>query len=522
MLSTLRQKFDRTEWKILFSLFAYVTLIYFVISPDSYTQDVMNHYDSSCFFICGKAWMNGMTPYVDFADSKGPLLWLITGVGYLISHHDYIGVFWLACLWYTVTLHLCYRIGRLLTGNRVQGYVVALLMGCAYFLYVYHYETRAEDWCQPFIAAALYVLLRELKRPGQYGETGAGVVMGLSFMAAFLIKWSIAVMIFSFVASYLLIRLLRREGVARFCLSFIASAAVLFLPFLIYMLATDSLGAFVQEYFLNTSRTVSSGGLMGSIATYAADVLAAFVPKRLDVWEVWRRVVYLIALVGTWVYYRKHREMTCLPLLCGLFFLALASLHNYNYYYHVLMVFFIFTAAMLAPWLMPERLTSQRPRRRLKFIAAALIVLNWTNVSTGIMVGNMFFQTEQRLGFYQAAYVVAQIEDAKVCTDGVDQGLGISSNCLPAMLYWTRQNGQTDAMRKSRVQAKIDSVPDFIIVDCWLTRKVSVPSYYKLYVAYENGHKSLLYGRPGLKLPPKDFNVSDWDVLLKRRVFAKD
>ena len=27
--------------------------------------------------------MNGLTPYVDFTDSKGPLLWLIYGIGYL-------------------------------------------------------------------------------------------------------------------------------------------------------------------------------------------------------------------------------------------------------------------------------------------------------------------------------------------------------------------------------------------------------------------------------------------------------
>ena len=29
--------------------------------------------------------MNGMVPYVDFTDSKGPSLWLIYGIGYLLS-----------------------------------------------------------------------------------------------------------------------------------------------------------------------------------------------------------------------------------------------------------------------------------------------------------------------------------------------------------------------------------------------------------------------------------------------------
>lgn len=86
--------------KVLFALAALATLLLFIISPDSYTHDLYARYDSAWFFMCGKAWMEGLTPYVDFADSKGPLLWLIYGIGYLISPYNYIGVFWLSCLWY--------------------------------------------------------------------------------------------------------------------------------------------------------------------------------------------------------------------------------------------------------------------------------------------------------------------------------------------------------------------------------------------------------------------------------------
>ena len=61
------------------ALFAFIILL--LVSPDSYTHDVYFRVDSGCFFTAGKAWMNGMVPYIDFADSKGPLLWLIYGVG---------------------------------------------------------------------------------------------------------------------------------------------------------------------------------------------------------------------------------------------------------------------------------------------------------------------------------------------------------------------------------------------------------------------------------------------------------
>ena len=68
---------DRTYLlKRILSVFLLVFVVMLFISKDSYMHDLPNHNDSAWFFMCGKAWMNGMVPYVDFADSKGPLLWL--------------------------------------------------------------------------------------------------------------------------------------------------------------------------------------------------------------------------------------------------------------------------------------------------------------------------------------------------------------------------------------------------------------------------------------------------------------
>ena len=62
---------------VLFVSAAFAVVLLFIISPDSYTHDLYGRHDSAWFFMCGKAWMEGLTPYVDFADSKGPVLWLI-------------------------------------------------------------------------------------------------------------------------------------------------------------------------------------------------------------------------------------------------------------------------------------------------------------------------------------------------------------------------------------------------------------------------------------------------------------
>jgi len=304
-----------TDFKVYLSLLVYATAILFIISPDSYVHDLTGHVDSAVFFMCGKAWMNGMIPYVDFADSKGPLLWLIEGIGYLISHYDYIGVFWLSCFCYSITFFICYKIGALLTQSKRAGYIVALLMAFPYFCLLFHFEIRAEDWCQPFIAASLYVLLKAILRPAPSSARLMGIVFGLSFMVAMLIKWTIGVMMLSFFVSGFIILVKRKPSYAAgYSLYFLAAAVVLFLPFGIYMAVTDSFGAFIREYFLNTTKTVSGSGFLRFALGYGKDIAWLFSLKSL----------YILYIATIFLYYRRHRNITTFPFWIGLFFLAIS------------------------------------------------------------------------------------------------------------------------------------------------------------------------------------------------------
>ena len=108
-----------------FFLYSFCLLLF--LSPDSYIYDLYHRCDTAWFFTCGKAWMNGLVPYVDFADSKGPLLWLIYGCGYLLSHYSYIGVFWISCAFYTISFVFAYKLCRMFISKNASILVLALL-----------------------------------------------------------------------------------------------------------------------------------------------------------------------------------------------------------------------------------------------------------------------------------------------------------------------------------------------------------------------------------------------------------
>ncbi len=147
------------HWALLF-LLSFVLLL--LLSPDSYLADIYGgRCDSAWFFTCGKAWMEGMVPYVDFADSKGPLLWLIYGLGYLLSPVSYHGVFWLSVVAYMVALHFVWLTARLFLTSRESWFVLVTMPFFLFFI-VYHNEVRAEDFCAPAICGGLWFTCREM------------------------------------------------------------------------------------------------------------------------------------------------------------------------------------------------------------------------------------------------------------------------------------------------------------------------------------------------------------------------
>jgi len=75
---------------LMLTLWSFLVLLF--LSPDSPLFHTCHHIDSAWFFIEGKALMNGLRPYVDFSDCKGPLLWLVYGIGYLISPRNFLGM----------------------------------------------------------------------------------------------------------------------------------------------------------------------------------------------------------------------------------------------------------------------------------------------------------------------------------------------------------------------------------------------------------------------------------------------
>ena len=521
-----RKSDKKNNIKIWLFLFLFVFALEFWVSINSYTHDLYNRIDSAIFFMSGKAWMNGMIPYVDFADAKGPLLWLIFGIGYLFSHYNYLGIFWIECIFYTVTFFYCYKIGCLFLSDKKTALLCSMLMALSFFCGAYHYETRAEDFCQPFIAGGLYYTLRAL-----YGSQRdkdikiASLVVGIGFASTLLIKFTIAAMILIlFFALFCYLIKCRKDLIGiSFIYAFLGIFLTLF-PFILYFFYQGNFHDFIYAYFSATSQTiVKTPTLGGMIKDYIVDGWGSLL--HLNLFRSFVVCFLLVNIIGGCIFfYKKLSTFKWFPAVIALWFICISMYHALGYYYHSFAIFAIFPIIMYLTFF--NRFVIIKKKRRLVFYASLIVVIVFLENITFLRPNFFLNKTEERNDFYYVNRILSQVANPKIMFSFYDTGYGTPAHALPGCRYWTGQYGVTEKMISERALAIKEQYPDFVFVLYdyeYFTNLLQQSGYVKYYswmtqeATYR--YQTYLYGKPGLSLPPDDFHhISPMDVLLKKRI----
>ena len=450
-----------------FAIFALVaTAILFFISPDSYTHELFGRCDSANFFMCGKAWMSGMTPYVDFTDSKGPLLWLIYGCGYLLSHYDYTGVFWLSCLCYVVIYQYTYKTTRLFIDDERLAFLATILMSLAYFCPLWHYETRAEDFCLLFVVPSLYHTCRVL-----YGSNpadarvlrNASFVLGLSFGATLMIKFTIAAMLGVFVLYVWFSAVTLRYGWWRSVGWMGVGALLPIAPFVILFSVQGNLADFVSQYFLITFQTVQEIRTTDSFVHDLAFKLMSNATVLL--------LLFTAVLVPLFVPYMRRFRLFPLVSLC-VFLLIVIQNARWPYYFSICSPFMLFSVVALVKMFEAYGRSAVHTVNGVVVLLTVIgsVLLNYdyyyySTHSMGFM--NLFTQSDnaERRAYHHYADAIAQKPHPTIIylDSQCNPEFGVPAGALPGCRDWSQQTGATQAMKQATRQAVVSKRADFVV-----------------------------------------------------------
>lgn len=490
------------------AIFAFCTFfVQMFCNIDSYLYSPICQGDSAVFYMCGKAMMNGMTPYTDFTDSKGVLLWFIYGVGYLLDNYSYVGVFWIMCCFLFVTLCIAYKTARLFLPRQLSVYAALFLLVPLMYWNFYH-ETKAEHFCWPIVAWGLYVLMKSLAGRNISNLDYFGI--GFGVVACLMIKWNIAVMMFCFVFSVSWLAYLRGE--IKHCMLGVSLGALLtFIPFAVYFTIAGNWTDMWQEYFVNTFQTVTpmDNSLYQTFQVFFTGW------KRLFTTRMFIYLLYIFPVLTLWK--RERWFSSVLPFLCGLFFVLLATRANSgSYYISVAGPFAIMTIIVIIKFCQRY---GQFGKLVPFFVVLSLLYDVW-----GSPHYLPFFCTKHRQENNQFMALSAKMSEVSehptVITVGMEPGLCMGS-ALPGTRYWTLQVGCTPTMWKDELSAIKSNSADFIIIVypsispelCEFVKKELKESDYHYFADYFAG---CVYTKHNLNMPEKIKDISIKDIVLNR------
>lgn len=399
--------------------------------------------DVNCFFTMGRGILDGMVPYRDLYEQKGPVLYFVYAIIALFSRDSYFGVYLLEVVTYSLFLYFSGKLAQLYLGSsRVVYFIIAVLAASVVTSWSFTHGGSVEQNSLFILVYGMYSVLRALgeKRGLTFREAllngiFAGILLWVKYtMLGFYLGLALFVLIWYLTDESLRKKLLVTVG--QFLLGIGAVSAVV----LLYFALNGALDDLFTVYFYN------------NIFLYAEKVEGS----RLQViWECLEGAIgynpnygWMIVAGILWLLLKRdsHWKAGLMTVLC----FACLTLGTYwggkpyDYYGLVFAAFCIFGLVVTAEFLrhctqvfdLWHRLM---PRHIISVVAAMVLVLS--------MLLNGTLQDNQNLYLtkydkedtvqYRFAQTIQTVEDATLLNYGfLDGGFYYASGAEPACRYF--------------------------------------------------------------------------------------
>ncbi len=210
--------------------------------------------DPNVYFNIAKGMVNGRTLYTEIFDHKGPLIFFIYALGYLISHDSFFGMFIIELMVWVVLGYSVYFTSRLYLNKGVS-----LIISTVFFLFLVKLMKAggsAEEFILCFEAVSLYFFMKYFKSRNIAHKPGYMLIHGMMVTATLLIKINLIVFWF-FPLLFIFLNILFHKKFKNFILNvltYIAGTLIVSAPVLGYLWCNGALEEAYKVYIeLNRS-----------------------------------------------------------------------------------------------------------------------------------------------------------------------------------------------------------------------------------------------------------------------------
>ena len=263
-----------TKLQIVMVCFAVAIGTIGVCSKSSFLYPLNDWVDANCFFTVGKSMMNGIVVYRDLLEQKGPFLYFVHGLAWLISKDTFIGVYFIEVLAATFFLYYMHRIISLFVQSDCSILAIPI---CAVMIYTctsFCDGDSVEELALPFLAYALWVGFDAIcsKRDiTKWQFFIIGLTSGLIFWSKFTVVGLYVGWYLYFAVDY--IRCGKWKMLFQSILLILCGVAAATIPFVIYFGIHGAIDDWITVYLYNNLFLYSSGERPTSIVQIIKNIL---------------------------------------------------------------------------------------------------------------------------------------------------------------------------------------------------------------------------------------------------------
>lgn len=214
-------------------LYSYSTSIYY---PYFYGNDTAH------FMTIGKCWLEGLVPYRDLFDHKGPFIYFVNMIGFYIGDGDKSGISIIQIVFMTFFLVGIFKISQLAKKDFKYG-VSAVLLTLLFSRFNYWEGNTVEEYCLPFLAWSLYTIILYIRNPKEDLMKWYSFLWGTTASVCLMTRCTnfTPLLVGLFYVFFHMLYTKRILEIKKNVVAFISGLVIWIIPFLVYFYINDSL-----------------------------------------------------------------------------------------------------------------------------------------------------------------------------------------------------------------------------------------------------------------------------------------
>ena len=417
--------------KIIIYCFIVSLLVLLLASKSSPLYPFNDWCDANAFFTMGKGLFNGKIIFKDLFEQKGPFLYLIYGIGYLISNTSFLGVFVLEVISSTIFLYLTHKIINLYLEEKYSYIILPLFAFLLYTAISFRHGSSCEEFCFPMMMYSLYELIK-YARSNEISYKKIYIV-GIMAGLIFLTKYTVLGINFAFMVC-LFISLFKEKNYKKAFISpfvYLAGMFTAIMPWLIYFGLNNAIKDFFNVYIFTNLFSYTKTKV--NIFVKLINCFICF-SKNLYANKLYITIIFALLLLPLFSKRVNGREKVVITvsIVCSILFVYIGGIY-FIYYILPILIFMIFTLIYLVG------LLSKLKLNKYMLIPYMIIILVLTYF---VSPNTHFMKVKQKdLVQYKFKDIIMKKKNPTILNYGyLDMGFYTTTGIVPNTRYFEKLN----------------------------------------------------------------------------------